>query len=81
MSQEKVEYLSVEQGENEKAIVCIDNAVKIIADNAKVDGVGDLKLYNNGSVVAAIETIRPAKLVPSVFECVIKYDEEFEWVA
>lgn len=80
MSQEKVEYISISKGANDKAIVCIGNAVKIVADKAKTDGADDLKLYNENKTVAAIETLEPATSVPNGLRRVIQYDEEFEWV-
>lgn len=80
MSQEKVEYVSISKGANDKAIVSIGNAVMIVADKAKITEAGDLKLYEDNSVVAAIETLEPAHSVPNGLRRVIQYDEEFEWV-
>lgn len=81
MDHGKVEYLSIEQGTNDKAIVCISNTVKIVGDEARIGAVDNLMIYKNGSVVAEIDTIKPADEVPNALARVIESDITFEWIA
>lgn len=81
MSQEKVEYITVSKLADETAVVEIGEAVKITADYAVIDPAEDLKLYKDNTVVACIETYKPAEPVPNAVRRAIEYNETFHWEA